>query len=49
MDLPFTDMRELSMDILRHGQHVEVLEPLELRSLVKAELANALKRYEPTD
>lgn len=49
MDLPFTDMRELSMDILRHGQHVEVLEPLELRTLVKAELVNALKRYEPTD
>jgi predicted DNA-binding transcriptional regulator YafY len=33
------------MDILRHGPHVEVLEPASLREAVKAQLAAALARY----
>lgn len=45
LELPFTDMRELSMDILRHGRHVEVLEPSELRLLVQAEMRQALEQY----
>lgn len=45
LELPFTDMRELSMDILRHGRHVEVLEPSELRQLVQSELRQALDQY----
>jgi len=45
MELPFTDVRELSMDILRQGHHVEVLEPLELREQVAAELRMMLKQY----
>lgn len=45
LELPFTDMRELSMDILRHGRHVEVLEPHELRLLVQAEMRQALAQY----
>ena len=45
LELPFTDMRELSMDILRHGRHVEVLEPPELRLLVQAEMKQALAQY----
>lgn len=45
MELPFTDVRELSMDILRQGRHVEVLEPPELRDQVAAELRSTLKQY----
>lgn len=46
LELPFTDMRELSMDILRQGRHVEVVEPRELRDEVRAELQRALQIYE---
>ena len=49
LEVPFTDMRELAMDILRQGQHVEVLEPLELRAAVKAELKQALNQYSYED
>ncbi|MGH8681965.1 MAG: helix-turn-helix transcriptional regulator [Burkholderiales bacterium] len=45
LELPFSDHRELAMDILRHGPHVEVLEPASLREAVKAQLAAALARY----
>jgi len=45
MQVPFTDVRELSMDILRQGRHVEVLEPQELREQVAAELRTTLKQY----
>ena len=49
LEVPFTDMRELAMDILRQGQHVEVLEPPELRAAVKAELKQALSQYSSTN
>jgi predicted DNA-binding transcriptional regulator YafY len=49
MEVPFTDVRELSMDILRQGRHVEVLEPPELRDQVAAELRMTLKQYRKTD
>jgi predicted DNA-binding transcriptional regulator YafY len=45
LELPFSDHRELAMDILRHGPHVEVLEPASLREAVKEQLTAALKRY----
>ena len=45
MEVPFTDIRELSMDILRQGCHVEVLEPQELRDEVMLELNAALRNY----
>ena len=45
LELPFSDHRELAMDLLRHGPHVEVLEPASLREAVKAQLAAALARY----
>lgn len=45
MEVPFTDVRELSMDILRQGRHVEVLEPPELREQVAVELRMTLKQY----
>lgn len=49
LEVPFTDMRELAMDILRQGLHVKVLEPSELRAAVKAELKQALSQYSPED
>ena len=45
MELPFTDLRELSMDILRQGRHVEVLGPPELRAQVAQELKETLGQY----
>jgi predicted DNA-binding transcriptional regulator YafY len=45
LEVPFSDHRELAMDVLRHGPHVEVLEPASLRAAVKAQLAAALARY----
>ena len=45
LELPFSDHRELAMDILRHGAHVEVLEPASLREAVKEQLRAALARY----
>jgi predicted DNA-binding transcriptional regulator YafY len=45
LELPFSDHRELAMDILRHGRHVEVLEPASLRAAVKEQLGAALARY----
>jgi predicted DNA-binding transcriptional regulator YafY len=45
LEVPFSDHRELAMDILRHGPHVEVLEPASLRVAVREQLAAALARY----
>lgn len=45
LEVPYTDTRELSMDILRQGRHVKVLEPKELRDEVKSELQLALNEY----
>lgn len=45
LELPFSDDRELVMDILRHGAEVEVLSPPALRERVRAQLALALARY----
>lgn len=47
LEVPFTDIRELSMDILRQGRHVEVLGPKELKDEVIYELKSALKAYNP--
>ena len=45
-ELPYSDPRELIMDILRHGTAVEVLAPAELRRDVAAELALAARQYD---
>lgn len=45
LELPFTDTRELTMDVLRHGRHVEVLEPSELKKVVINDLQSALAQY----
>jgi predicted DNA-binding transcriptional regulator YafY len=48
LEVPFTDTRELSMDILRQGRHVEVLEPTDLRAEVEGELRLAIAKYQPS-
>ena len=45
LELPYTDDRELLMDILRHGEDVEVLAPVSLRKRVAEALAAAAKIY----
>ncbi len=45
LEVPFTDTRELAMDILRHGRHVEVLEPSELKKAVMDDLKSAIAQY----
>lgn len=43
--LPFSDERELLMDIIKYGKRVTVIEPKELVELVKTELKLAIKNY----
>jgi len=43
--LPYTDHRELTMDILKHGAHCEVLGPPSLRRVVGDEVKNMAKKY----
>lgn len=45
LELPYSDDRELLMDILRHGRDVEVLSPPALRQRVAEELAAARTLY----
>ena len=45
LEVPFTDIRQLSMDILRQGRHVEVREPKALRDEVISELQSAMKTF----
>jgi predicted DNA-binding transcriptional regulator YafY len=45
LEVPFTDLRELTMDILRQGRHVEVIKPLKLKNEVVRELKLSLKTY----
>jgi predicted DNA-binding transcriptional regulator YafY len=45
LELPYSDPRELVMDILRHGPAVEVLEPASLRETVRSQLKAALAQY----
>ena len=45
LEVPFSDNRELIMDILRHGSEVEIISPQKLRKRVAQELKSALKYY----
>lgn len=45
LELPYSDPRELIMDILRHGEDVEVLAPIDLRAQVIAAIDAARARY----
>jgi predicted DNA-binding transcriptional regulator YafY len=46
LEVPYSDDRELVMDILRHGPDVEVLGPPPLRRVVRERLAATLARYQ---
>ncbi len=46
LEIPYSDKRELILDILRYGDGVKVLEPGELRNEVKKRLKKALKQYQ---
>lgn len=46
MRLPYSDPRELAMDVLRHGPDAEVLSPADLRDQVHALLKRALLAYD---
>jgi predicted DNA-binding transcriptional regulator YafY len=45
LEVPYTDERELVMDILKHGSDIEVLAPETLRQRVASTLRAALARY----
>lgn len=48
LEIPYSDDRELIMDILRHGADVEVLAPEELRNKVREALLTAARQYGPS-
>jgi hypothetical protein len=45
LHLPYAAAAELEMDILRHGEHVEVIAPQALRDRIAARLAQAARAY----
>lgn len=45
MRLPYTDLRELTMDVVRHGAHVKALEPESLRQSLADEHKRAAMQY----
>ena len=45
LEIPYSGDQEVVMDILRHGENVEVLAPEALRARVKAKLCAAAKAY----
>ena len=45
LHIPYADPRELVMDVLKHGEEVEVIEPLELRCAVLEHLHQAVEKY----
>jgi predicted DNA-binding transcriptional regulator YafY len=47
LEVPYSDPRELVMDVLRHGPDAEVLAPKALRDEIEKRLAEALKAYAP--
>jgi predicted DNA-binding transcriptional regulator YafY len=47
LTLPYSDHRELVMDILKYGTDVEVLAPNDLRQLVSAQAQALVKMYSP--
>ena len=45
LKIPFSDARELTMDILKHGQHVKVIEPTSLINSIKDVLSKSISSY----
>jgi predicted DNA-binding transcriptional regulator YafY len=48
LKVPFANPAEIELDILRHGENVEVLGPVSLRSQIARRLVAAVNRYEET-
>ncbi len=46
MRLPYANSTELEMDVLRHGEHLEVLAPAALREAIATRLRAALRAYD---
>ena len=46
LEIPYTDDRELLMDILKYGAEVEVLAPAALRARVQTEISHMTTRYQ---
>ena len=46
LEVPYSDQRELLLDVLKFGSEAEVLEPLGLREEVRSRLRRALSQYE---
>lgn len=46
LELPYSDERELLMDVLKHGPEVEVLAPHSLRERLAEQLRRTLARYD---
>jgi predicted DNA-binding transcriptional regulator YafY len=44
--VPYSDPRELVMDVLKHGGEIEVIAPTELRAELIKQLRTALRKYE---
>ena len=47
LEVPYSDDRELVMDILKHGPEVEVLDPPALRERVRELLNETLRALRP--
>jgi predicted DNA-binding transcriptional regulator YafY len=47
LEVPYSMPQEIMMDILRHGEHVEVIRPASLRSAVADSLRQAAEKYAP--
>jgi predicted DNA-binding transcriptional regulator YafY len=45
LKVPYSDPRELAMDILKYGADVEVLAPVALRELIRTQLTSAADQY----
>ena len=45
LEIPYSDPRELVMDILKYGPDVEVLSPESLRNMVRDKFIEAMKKY----
>lgn len=46
LHIPYSDPRELVMDVLKHGADVEVVEPASLRQMLSKHLRQALQQYD---
>ncbi len=48
LSIPYRESRELVMDVMRHGAHVEVVAPEALREEIAEQLRIAARQYEAT-